>query len=459
MAKDYDAVIIGAGPGGYAAGIKCARNGLKTAVIERDKPGGTCLNYGCIPSKALLGSAEFIIKARHANLMGLDVSFGEPNWGRIQSRKDAIVKSFTSGVEGLLRSNGAELIIDDAEVKENGSVRLKNAGREISCEHIILASGSEPKGIPSIPFDGKKVISSKEALNLKEIPKSMVIIGGGVIGCEMGCLYASMGCKTTIIEALPRLLPREDDWAGRLLEKEFRKINLKALTDVKVSSAETSGDLCRLHLSSGEVLESEKVLVAVGRRPVISEETAKALSLELSVGEVVIDEKMQTSAKGVYALGDLAGKTYLAHGAYLEAEILADILAGKGGQIKDYHLVPRAVYSFPEAAGVGLTEKEAREKGIDYSVTKSGFLANGRSLAHNQTAGEVRIIKDKADGRIVGVSMVGESATEMISTARLIIGTNEKAGEVSFPHPTVSEVLKEAWMGAYGESIHLPPQK
>ncbi|OXU14052.1 dihydrolipoyl dehydrogenase [Sedimentisphaera salicampi] len=459
MGKDYDAVIIGAGPGGYAAGIKCARNGLKTAVIERDKPGGTCLNYGCIPSKALLGSAEFIIKARHAHLMGLDVSFGEPNWGKIQSRKDAIVKSFTSGVEGLLRSNGAELIRDDAVAEGRGSVRLKNSGELLTCKHIILASGSEPKEIPSIPFDGEKVISSKEALSLSEIPKSLVIIGGGVIGCEMGCLYAALGCKATIIEALPRLLPREDDWMGRLLEKEFRKINLKALTDVKVSSADTSGDLCRLNLSSGEMLESEKVLVAVGRSPVISEETAEALSLEFNGGEVVIDEKMRTSAEGVYALGDLAGKTYLAHGAYLEAEILADILAGKDGKIKDYRLVPRAVYSFPEAAGVGLSEKEAQDRGIDYSVTKSGFLANGRSLAHNQTAGEVRVIKNNADGRIIGVSMVGDSATEMISSARLIMGTNEKAGEVSFPHPTVSEVLKEAWMGAYGESIHLPPKR
>lgn len=456
MQKKYDIIVIGAGPGGYSAAIKCAKSGLNVAVIERDKPGGTCLNYGCIPSKALLGSAHFMVEARHAGLMGLNVSFGEPDWAKVQSRKDAIVANFTKGVEGLLRSAGAELIRGDAVVRQKGVVEVLPAGEKLLCDNIIIASGSEAIELPFAPFDGDKIISSKEALSLQAIPKSMVIIGGGVIGCELGCVYAAMGCQTTIVEALPSILPREDEWVSKTMTKEFRKLNLKALTGVKVESIDTSGMIANVHLSSGEVLEAEKVLVAVGRRPMISQETIDALALQTDHGRVVIDEKMRTSAEGVYAIGDLAGKTFLAHGAYLEAEVVADVIAGKDAKIGAYNLVPRAVYSFPEVASVGLTEQDAKEAGVDYGVSDSPFITNGRSLAHNDTTGKVRVIFDKATQKVLGVTILGASATEMIAAARLIIGTNERAQDVSFPHPTVSEVLKEAWMGVTGSGIHTP---
>ena len=328
---------------------------------------------------------------------------------------------------------------------------------EIGADKIFLATGSEPIQIPTIPFDGRTVISSKEALALQELPKSMVIIGGGVIGCELACVYAAMGTKVTIVEALSRLIPMEDQWVGRLMEREFKKLGIDSLTNQKVSSIEKSEDLARVVTESGRTIDVERVLVSVGRRSVTDEETVEALSLKMEGSAVAVNEKLETNVRGVYAIGDAVGTTYLAHGAFAEAEAAAVNATGGNEKIADYSLIPRAVYTFPEIASVGKTEETCKEQGLEISVGRSFFKANGRSAAHNETVGEVRAVRDNATGKIVGVTMVGAMVTELIAAARALIGSTEKINEISFPHPTVSEVLKEAVEDAFDLSLHNPP--
>ena len=312
--------------------------------------------------------------------------------------------------------------------------------------------------IGAFPFDGETIISSKEALSLAAIPASMVIIGGGVIGCELACVYATVGCKVTIVEALDSLLPNEDEWVGKLMAKELKKIGINSMVSQKVTAV-TVGATAKVSLESGTEIQAEKVLVAVGRRAVCDKETIDALGLEMNGPAIGVNDKMETNVPGVYAIGDAVGTTYLAHGAFLEAEVAAANACGEDETMGEYNLVPRAVYTFPEVASVGRSEKKCAEMGIETYVGKANFRSNGRSVAHNEGIGEVRVIKNKANDKIVGVTMVGATVTEMIAAARALIGSTEKITEVCFAHPTVSEVLKEAWEDAYGISLHVPPRK
>ncbi|MEJ2705717.1 MAG: dihydrolipoyl dehydrogenase, partial [Sedimentisphaerales bacterium] len=445
---------------GYAAAIRCAQRGASVAVIEKGLVGGTCLNCGCIPSKTLLASAHTLLMIKHAAMMGVDVPSASPNWPKIQARKDAVVGAFRKGLTGLVKSHKVTIIEGRAVVTAPGQVRIESdAGRtEIQAGAIILATGSQPVEIPAFPFDGQTVISSKEALGLQEIPQSMVIVGGGVIGCEMACVYAAMGTKVTIVEALARLIPMEDDWVGRMIEREFKKLGIASLTSQKVTSVETATSPATVMLESGQSIDAEKVLVSVGRRAAIDKETVEALNLQMNGPAIAVNERLQTNIPGVYALGDAVATTYLAHGAFVEAEVVAANATGGDEKITDYSLVPRAVYTFPEIASVGMTEEACRAKGLDVSVGKAFFKANGRSNAHNETAGEIRVIRNTATDKIVGVTMVGATVTELIGAARALIGTTEKIAEISFPHPTFSEVLKEAAEDAFGFGLHNPPR-
>ena len=460
MAESFDVVVIGSGPGGYAAAIRCAQRGASVAVIEKDLIGGTCLNRGCIPSKTLLASAHTLLMIKHAAMMGVDVSSASPNWPKIQARKDAIVAGFRKGLTGLIKSHKVTILEGRAVVTAPGQVKIESeAGpSEIQAGRIILATGSQPIEIPTIPFDGQTVISSKEALGMQDIPQSMVIIGGGVIGCEMACIYAAMGTKVTVVEALSRLIPMEDEWVGRLMARESKKLGIDSLTDQKVTSVETTGELAKVVLESGQSIDVEKVLVSVGRKAVIDQETIDALNLQMNGSAIAINDKLETNVPGVYAIGDAVGTTYLAHGAFAEAEVAAVNATSGNEAIADYSLIPRAVYTFPEIASVGKSEQACQSQGLDVSVGKAFFKANGRSNAHNETVGEIRVVRDKATNKIVGVTMVGAIVTELVGAARALIGTTEKITEISFPHPTVSEVLKEAAEDAFGLSLHNPPR-
>jgi dihydrolipoamide dehydrogenase len=488
MTESFDVVVIGSGPGGYAAAIRCAQKDASVAVIEKSFVGGTCLNCGCIPSKTLLASAHTLLAFKHANLMGIDVGAPTANWPKIQARKDAIVTAFRRGVTGLIQSHKVKIIQGKAIATAPCKIKIESDSGTTTIEaaKIILATGSQPIEIPTIPFDGQTVISSKEALALQEIPQSMVIVGGGVIGCEMACVYATMGTKVTIVEALTRLIPMEDEWVGRLMAREFKKLGIESLTSQKVTSVETAGNPAKVILESSQTIDAEKVLISVGRKAVVDLETVETLNLQMNRVEgvppsnrgqdardtnkskttgvkssgfgIAVNAKMETNVPGVYAIGDAVGTTYLAHGAFAEAEVVSVNATGGNETIGDYSLIPRAVYTFPEIASVGKSEETCRSEGLDVSVGKAFFKANGRSNAHNETIGEIRAVKDNTTNKIVGVTMVGAIVTELIGAARALIGTTEKITEISFPHPTVSEVLKEAAEDAFGLSLHNPPR-
>jgi len=460
MAEDFDVIVVGSGPGGYAAAIRCAQKGAAVAVVEKAEMGGTCLNRGCVPSKVLLGSAYFVRLAEKAELFGVQVESIQPNWPKIQVRKEAIVTGFRKGLSGLLKSNKVTIFEGRGIAESAGKVRVENsaANSEITAKSIILATGSEAAAIGGLEFDGENIISSKEALELSEIPESMAIVGGGVIGCELACVYAAVGTKITIIEALSHLLPNEDQWAGQIMARELKKQGIESLVSQKVTSVETSGGMARVSLQGGRTIEAAKVLVAVGRRPVCDKQIIEALGLKLNGRAIAVNDKMETSTTGVYAIGDVIGTTFLAHGAFAEAEVAAANALGGDKKMGDYSLIPRAVYTFPEVASVGMNEARCSDAGIDTVVGRAFFRANGRSAAHNETVGEARVVRDKNTDRIIGITIVGATATEMISTARALIGTSEKITDVVFAHPTVSEVLKEAAEDAFGLSLHLPPR-
>jgi dihydrolipoamide dehydrogenase len=460
MAESFDVVVVGSGPGGYAAAIRCAQRGVSVALVEKEFIGGTCLNYGCIPSKALLASAHTLLLIKHVAAMGVDTASATPNWPKMQGRKDAIVGSFRKGLTGLLQSHNVKILRGRAIVTAPNRIKVETdaAPMEIEADKIILATGSEPVQIPTIPFDGQTIISSKETLALQQIPKSMVIVGGGAIGCELACVYAAVGTKVTIIEALSRLIPMEDEWVGRLMAREFKKLGIDSLTGQKITSVDKAGGLVKVALEGGQTIEAEKVLVSVGRRPIADKEAVEALNLEMSGSAIAVNEKMETNVPGVYAIGDAVGTTFLAHGAFAEAEVAATNATGGHEKTVDYSLIPRAVYTFPEIASVGKTEEVCKSEGLDISVGRSFFKANGRSAAHNETVGEIRVVRDNSTNKIIGVTMVGAEAAELIAAARVLIGSAEAITEISFPHPTVSEVLKEAVEDSLGLSLHNPPK-
>ncbi len=461
MAETFDVVIIGSGPGGYFTAIRCAQKGALVAVIEKAETGGTCLNRGCIPSKTLLASAEVLLQAKRAAAMGIDIPSALPNWDKIQQRKDVIVLGSRKGLSSLLQANKVKLFTGNGITCSPKTVIVKNeAGQtEINAaKGIIIATGSIPIEISAFPFDGQTIISSTEALSLKSIPTSMVLVGGGIIGCELACVYATVGTKVTIVEALDRIINTEDRWVGQLLEREFKKLGITVLTSQRVIAIEKPVSSAKVVLQSGQIIEAEKVLVAVGRRAVCDKQTIDNLGLQTNGSAIKVNNKMQTNIPGVYAIGDAVGKTYLAHGAFAEAEVVADNVLGGNSTMNDYSLIPRAVYTFPEIASVGINEQICEKGKIEVTVGRGFFRANGRSISHNETTGEIRVIREKTSDKILGVTMVGAGVTEFIAAARLIIGTTEKFHDVSFPHPTVSEVLKEAWEDAFGKSVHQPPR-
>jgi len=455
MAERFDVVVIGAGPGGFRAARRCAQRGASVAVIEKEFVGGTCLNWGCIPSKTLLASAHLLRRARSAAEMGIDIPSATPNWPKIQERREAIIASLRKGMMGGAKANKMTYIEGRAVVTAPGKIEVTANGQtqELEAGKLILATGSESIEIPSMPFDGSVVISSKEALSLPEIPKSMVIVGGGVIGCELACAYAAMGTKITIVEALDRLLPMTDTWVSRLVTREFKNLGIEAMTGKKVTSVDKSASPAKVSLESGETLEAEKVLISVGRRAVVDPEVLGALNLEMNGPVIKVNKKMETNVPGVYAIGDAVGTTYLAHGATAEAEVAAANATGSSEEILDYDLIPRVIFTFPEVASVGTSEDQCQAEGRDVNVGKGFYKANGRSVAENDTFGQIHAIRDNAMNEIVGITMVGPMATEFVAFARTLIGTCEPIRQITFPHPTVSETLEDAVHQALGELL------
>ncbi|MCS7207663.1 MAG: dihydrolipoyl dehydrogenase [Dehalococcoidia bacterium] len=459
---DYDLVVIGGGPGGYVAAIRAGQLGLKTALVERDQVGGVCLNWGCIPSKALLRNAELVHWARHANDWGIAFDNLRLDFGKAIDRSRQVVQRLVRGVEFLLRKNKVETIRDEAVLRGNGQVALKVSGRTVRARALIVATGARPRSLPVLPVDGQVVLTSREALERKDLPASCIIVGGGATGCEFAYLYTAYGVQVTIVELLPHLLPNEDEEVSQALERSFQKQGMRILTGAKVTSLQKNGSQATLTVETAQgpqTLTAQRVLVCVGIQP-----NSEGIGLEEAGvrtergGWIAVDDRQRTSAPTVYAIGDVTGRMPLAHVASAQAVLAVETLAGKETRPLDYTLMPRAVYCHPQVASWGLTEKQAQEAGHTVKVGKFPFTASGKALAMGDTEGFVKVVADAQYGEILGVHMIGPEVTELLpelALARLLEGTVRETGWLVHAHPTLSEALKEASLAVLGEAIHI----
>jgi dihydrolipoamide dehydrogenase len=466
MADRFDLIVVGAGPGGYVAAIRAAQLGLKVACIDkRGALGGTCLNVGCIPSKALLDSSELYALARdrfgrhgiHFTGLALDLK-------AMMQRKNQVVKALTDGVAFLFKKHHIANIHGSARVTGPGKVSVKNAngGDEIlEAANILLATGSEPATLPSLPLDGTTVVSSTEALSFESVPAHLIVVGGGYIGLELGSVWARLGSRVTVVEFLPSLLPFADSEIAGLLYKSLGKQGLKFHLDTKVTGASVqAGHVVVDAQSKGEqvLLQGDKVLVAVGRRPVTAglglDEVGVAI--DAKSGRVTVGEDYATNVPGIYAIGDLIAGPMLAHKAEEEGIAVAENLAGKKGHV-NYAAIPSVVYTWPEMSSVGQTEEQVKESGRAYSVGRFPFQANGRARAADETEGLVKIIADAATDRILGAHIIGPRASELIAELVLALefsGSSEDIARTCHAHPTLSEAVREAALAVDNRAIH-----
>ena len=467
MADRYDVVVIGAGPGGYVAAIRAAQLGMKVACVEkRASLGGTCLNIGCIPSKALLDSSELyhLAKtrfARHGIQVG-DVGLDLP---AMLARKDRVVQELTDGVRFLFKKNKIEPVFGTARLASPTAVAVRlNAGGERTLEagHILLATGSAPIPLPGVPFDGKTIVGSTEALAFDRVPGHLVVVGGGYIGLELGSVWNRLGAKVTVIEFLPRIVPLADLEVGGLLTKSLVKQGLELHLETKVTGAEVRGDRVSLTAEAkggGRLtFDCDRVLVGIGRRAYTEGLGLDELGVKSDprTGKVAVDNQFRTDVPTISAIGELIDGPMLAHKAEDEGVAWAELLAGKAGHV-NYDTIPGVIYTWPEMASVGITEEQAKERGLDYRVGKFPFVANGRAKAMDETEGLVKVIADAKTDRVLGVHIIGPRASDMIAeavTTMEFAGSAEDIARICHAHPTLSEVEREAALAVDRRAIH-----
>ncbi len=464
MSKRFDIVVIGSGPGGYIAALHAGQKGAKVAVVESGLLGGTCLNVGCIPSKALLASAELIHRIEHAGDMGVTVG-GEVafDWPAIQKRKDKVVATLRNGVKSLLASRKVKVFEGRGAIAGKGRVAVAlndGATADLRAKSIILAVGSVPARIPDWPDDPVLVCTSDEALHWKELPKRLLVVGGGVIGCEFACMMSQYRVDVTVVEMLPQLLPEMEPQLGRTLEAIFAKRSIACLTGTKVAELSADGGRITATIEGGRKIVADKVLVATGRRPNTADIGLETLGIEVDRGFVGVDDAMATSAKDVYCIGDANGRCLLAHAASAQGVVAAENAMGSSRTF-DRH-VPNAVYTFPEIASVGLTTTQAREQGIPLSVGFFPLRNLGKAMAVGQQEGFVKVLRGREDGRLLGVHALSHNATDVITAAATLL--DQKAGardlaETVIAHPTFAEAMKESAEDSLDRALHLPPRK
>lgn len=461
MSPDYDVVVVGAGPGGYVAAIRAGQLGMKTAIVERETLGGVCLNWGCIPSKALLKNAEVLSYFHRAKDFGLSFDNFHADYSVAIERSRRVVGRNTQGVAFLLRKNQVEHIEGTGTLRGDGVVEVAPDGRMITGRNIIIATGARPRSIPPLPVDDDKVITSREAIVLSELPSSIVIVGGGAIGAEFAYLYNMYGVDVTVVELLPRLLPNEDEDISPLLEKAFDRQGIKVLTGSGVTGIESrhGGLTVKVEKDGQEqALECDKVLVAIGVQPNVEDLGLESLGIETLNSGVQVNESMATNVAGIYAVGDVTGKVLLAHVASAQGVTAVEHIAGLEPQALDYPLMPRATYCQPQVASFGLTEAQARESGHQVEVGTFNVQANGKALAMGETEGLVKLVVDSRYGELLGGHMIGPEVTELLgelAMTRLLEGTTLELGWAVHPHPSISEMLKEAALSAQGRAIHM----
>ena len=461
MTPEYDLVVVGAGPGGYVAAIRAGQLGMKTAIVEREALGGVCLNWGCIPSKALLKNAEVLSYFHRAQEFGLSFDNFHADYSVAIERSRGVVDRNTRGVAYLLRKNQVDHIEGTATLKGDGQVEVSPGGRNITGRNIIIATGARPRTIPPLPVDGDRVITSREAIVLSKLPSSIVIVGGGAIGAEFAYLYKMYGVEVTVVELLPRLLPNEDEDISPLLERAFAGQGIKVLTGAGVTGVETrQGGLTVKVQKDGQEqsLECDKVLVAIGVQPNVENLGLETLGIATFNGGIQIDDNMVTNVNGIYAVGDVTGKVPLAHVASAQGVTAVEHMAGLEPQALDYALMPRATYCNPQVASFGLTEAQARDLGHQVDVGTFNVQANGKALAMGEAEGMVKLVVDSRHGELLGGHMIGPEVTELLgelSMTRLLEGTTLELGWAVHPHPSISEMLKEAALSAQGRTIHM----
>ena len=458
---DYDLVVLGAGPGGYVAAIRAGQLGMKTAIVERDELGGICLNWGCIPSKALLRNTEVLGLIRHAEEFGIGVDNLRYDFGAAVDRSRKVVKRLTQGVGMLLKKNNVEHISGAGHLTDRNTIRVETSGQILSAENIILATGARERTLPSLPVDHQVVITSREALEMRDVPPSVVIVGGGAIGVEFAHIYRTYGADVTIVELLPRLIPQEEEEISRQLERAFKKQGINFMTGATVEGISVEGSRAKVTVkeADGETsLECDRVLVAIGVQGNIEDIGLEEMGIETDRGFVVIDDNMRTNVQGVYAIGDMTGKLLLAHVASAQGVTAVETIAGLDPSTLDYVQMPRAIYCRPQVASIGLTEAQAREQGHDVKIGKFPFAASGKALALGESEGLAKLVFDSEIGELLGAHLIGAEVTELLGElgmTRLLEGTSTELGWLVHPHPSISETIKEAALGAEGQSIHI----
>ena len=460
MESTYDLAVIGSGPGGYVAAIRAGQLGLKTVIIEKEALGGACLNWGCIPTKALLKNAEIVSYIRRADEFGLKFDAFHPDYAAAMARSRRVVDRNTRGVRYLLRKNNVTHLEGAARLTAPNRVAIEPGGAVIEAKNVIIATGARPRALPALPIDGQRIISSRESIILTDLPPSMAIIGGGAIGVEFAYIYAMYGVDVTIIELLPRLVPNEDADISAQLERSFRALGIKILTNAAVTGATpTPGGLTLSVEQNGapQSLETAMALVAVGVQPNTENLGLETIGVAVDRPGIRVDDYLSTTVPGVYAIGDVTGKMPLAHVASAQAVTAVEHLAGLEPQPMEYTNMPRTTYCNPQIASFGLTEAQAREQGYEVNIGVFNAMANGKALAMGETEGMVKLVVDSRYGELLGGHLIGPEVTELLgelSMTRMLEGTTLELGWTVHAHPSLSEMLKEAALSAQGRAVH-----
>jgi len=454
----YDVVVLGAGPGGYVAALRAAQRGAKVCLIEKDVVGGTCLNRGCIPSKALIHSAALWKRAKEGGAFGVNASQWNFDWGKAQSRKNDVVGAQVKGVYTLLGAAKVEVKRGVGSLADARTVQVSanGAAETVTGKAIILASGSEPAGIPGVEVDGERVLTSTEALQLPELPRTFLIVGGGVIGMEFASMLSSLGTQVTVVEMLPQILAMEDPMLARVLQGALQKQGVTVHVDTKVEKVERTPAGVRVQVNGNTSLEAERVLIAAGRRLNSHGIGLETVGVKTEHGAIQVNERMETSISGLYAIGDVTGVSLLAHVASMQGLVAAANATG-GHETMDYSAIPNCIYTDPEIASVGLSEPRAKEQGRAIKVGRFNFAALGKAMCIGETAGMVKVVADAQTDKVLGVGIVGPHATDIIAEGVLAVRhglTVHQVAETIHSHPTLPEAVGEAMHDVHGQAIH-----